>query len=51
MTQAELARQSKVNRIQIIDMESGQETGSVVTLKKLAAALDIDLDDIETNLQ
>ncbi len=51
MTQAELARQSRVNRIQIIDMESGQKTGSVVTLKKLAAAPDIDLDDIETNLQ
>jgi DNA-binding XRE family transcriptional regulator len=46
LSQSELARQSGVNRIQIIDIESGRKTGSVATLKKLAAALLVDIDDL-----
>ena len=46
LSQAELARQSGVNRIQIIDIEAGRKTGSAATLKKLATALKIDMDDL-----
>ena len=49
LAQAELARQSGVNRVQIIDIETGRKTGSVTTLKKLATALQIDLDDLVVN--
>jgi mRNA interferase RelE/StbE len=43
---ADLARQSGVNRIQIIDIEAGRNQGSVATLRKLANALRVDLDDL-----
>lgn len=46
LSQAELARRSGVNRVQIIDIESGRKTGSVNTLKKLAVVLAVDLDDL-----
>ena len=46
LSQAELARQSGVNRIQIIDIEAGRKTGSAATLKKLATALKVDMDDL-----
>ena len=46
LSQAELARQSGVNRIQIIDIEAGRKTGSAATLKKLATALQVDMDDL-----
>ena len=46
LSQPELARQSVVNRIQIIGIESGRKAGSVATLKKLATALDMDLGDV-----
>ncbi len=46
LSQAELARQSGVNRIQIIDIEAGRKTGSVATLKRLATALQVDMDDL-----
>ena len=46
LSRTELARRSRVNRVQIIDIESGRKTGSVATLKKLATALRIDLDDL-----
>jgi DNA-binding XRE family transcriptional regulator/predicted DNA-binding protein len=42
LSQAELARQSGVNRIQIIDIEAGRKTGSAATLKKLATVLQVD---------
>jgi DNA-binding XRE family transcriptional regulator/predicted DNA-binding protein len=45
-SQAELARDSGVNRIQIIDIEAGRKTGSAATLKKLTAALQVDMDDL-----
>lgn len=46
LTQAELARRSGVNRVQIIDIEAGRKTGSVETLRKLASTLQIDVDDL-----
>lgn len=46
LSQAELARQSGVNRIQIIDIEAGRKTGSVATLKKLAHVLKLDMEDL-----
>jgi DNA-binding XRE family transcriptional regulator len=46
LTQAELARRSGVNRVQIIDIEAGRKTGSVETLRKLASTLQIDIDDL-----
>lgn len=44
--QSELARRSGVNRTQIADIEAGRKTGSAKTLKKLAEALGIALDDL-----
>jgi len=46
LSQAELARQSGINHIQIIDIEAGRKAGSVASLKKLASALKIDIDDL-----
>lgn len=46
LSQAELARRSGVNRVQIIDIEAGRKTGSVASLKKLATVLQIDIDDL-----
>jgi DNA-binding XRE family transcriptional regulator len=43
---ADLARRSGVNRVQILDIEAGRSKGSVATLKKLATALRVDLDDL-----
>jgi len=44
--QSELGRKSGVHRVQIADIEAGRKTGSVATLKKLADALDIRIDDL-----
>lgn len=46
LSQAALAKASGVNRVQIVDIEAGRSSGSVETLKKLAAALGVALDDI-----
>ncbi len=46
LSQSELSRISGVNRVQIVDIEKGRSTGSVETLKRLAAALDLDIDDL-----
>lgn len=46
LSQAALAKVSGVNRIQIVDIEAGRRSGSVDTLKKLAAALHLTLDDL-----
>ena len=46
LTQADLARASGVNRVQIVEIEAGRSTGSVHTLRKLADALGIAVDDI-----
>jgi DNA-binding XRE family transcriptional regulator len=46
LSQAELARLSGVNRDQIIDIEAGRKTGSAATLRKLATALKVDIEDV-----
>ena len=46
LSQSALARASGVNRVQIVEIEAGRKTGSVSTLRKLADALKVALDDI-----
>lgn len=46
LTQAGLARSSGVNRVQIVDIEAGRSSGSVHTLRKLATALAVSVDDL-----
>ena len=46
LTQADLARSSGVNRVQIVDIEAGRNSGSVHTLRKLATALAVSVDDL-----
>ncbi len=46
LNQSELARASGVHRVSIADIEAGRKTGSVRTLKKLAEALRITIDDL-----
>jgi DNA-binding XRE family transcriptional regulator len=46
ITQNALATDSGVTRTMIAAIESGHKTGSVATLKKLACALDVSLDQI-----
>lgn len=46
MNQSGLARAAGVNRVSVADIEAGRSTGSVATLKRLAATLRVDLDDI-----
>ena len=45
-SQAALARASGVNRVQIVDIEAGRNSGSVHTLRKLADALRVAVDDL-----
>jgi mRNA interferase RelE/StbE len=46
LTQMALFEISGVNRVQIADIEAGRKTGSVETLRKLADALDVTIDDL-----
>ena len=46
LTQAALARASGVNRVQIVENEAGRSSGSGHTLRKLANALGIAVDDV-----
>ena len=46
LTQADLARASGVNRVQIVEIEAGRSTGSVHTLRKLSDALRVAVDDL-----
>lgn len=46
LTQVQLSTASGVNRVQIADIEAGRKTGSVETVKKLAAALGVAVDDL-----
>ena len=46
LTQADLARESGVNRVQIVEIEAGRSTGSAHTLRKLADALGVAVDDL-----
>lgn len=46
LTQAALSEKSGVNRVLIAEIEAGKKTGSVSTLKKLADALGVTVDDL-----
>ncbi|RDE09460.1 helix-turn-helix transcriptional regulator [Pelagibacterium lacus] len=46
LTQAALAERSGVNRVQIADIESGRKSGSIATIRKLAQALGVAMDDL-----
>jgi len=46
LTQTAVAEMSGVNRVQITNIETGAKTGSVQTLKKLADALGVSVDDL-----
>ena len=46
LTQSALARTSGVNRVQIADIEAGRKNGSLETVRKLADALGVAVDDL-----
>ncbi|MCB9943466.1 MAG: helix-turn-helix transcriptional regulator [Geminicoccaceae bacterium] len=46
MTQAVLAKQASVNRVTVAEIETGRKRGSIATLRRLATALDVSLDDL-----
>jgi mRNA interferase RelE/StbE len=46
LTQAALARTSGVNRVQIAEIEAGRKNGSLETVRKLAQALGVAVDDL-----
>jgi DNA-binding XRE family transcriptional regulator len=46
LTQEALAKVSKVSRGMIAAIEAGHKTGGIATLKKLAAALKVDLENL-----
>jgi DNA-binding XRE family transcriptional regulator len=46
LTQEALAKASKVSRPMIAAIETGRKKGGIATLKKLVAALQVDLDDL-----
>jgi len=46
LSQSELSRTSGVNRVQIIEIEKGRKAGSIETMKKLADALGVTIDDL-----
>ncbi|MXX38939.1 MAG: helix-turn-helix transcriptional regulator [Gemmatimonadetes bacterium] len=46
LSQSALARASGVNRVQIVEIETGRNSGSVYTLRKLADVLEVAVDDI-----
>ncbi len=46
LTQKKLAEKIGVTQTTIADMESGKNKGSIETFKKLAEALDVDIDDL-----
>ena len=46
LSQVKLGAVSGVNRVQIADIEAGRGKGSVVTVRKLAGALGVKVDDL-----
>jgi DNA-binding XRE family transcriptional regulator len=46
LTQAALAERSGVNRVTVAEIETGRKRGSVATLRKLADALGVAVDDL-----
>ena len=45
-TQAALAKRAKVNRVTVAELETGRKQGSLATLRALADALNVTLDDL-----
>jgi mRNA interferase RelE/StbE len=46
LTQTALAERASVNRVQIADIEASRKSGSIETIKKLAEALRLTVDDL-----
>jgi len=46
LTQSQLSESAGVNRVQIADIEAGRKSGSVDTIRKLATALSVSIDDL-----
>lgn len=46
LTQAALAEKASVNRVTVAEIETGRKQGSVATLRALADALAVSLDDL-----
>jgi len=46
LTQTALAERSGVNRVQIADIEAKRSKGSIETVRKLAVALGVSMDDL-----
>jgi transcriptional regulator with XRE-family HTH domain len=46
MTQAALAEKAGVNRVTVAEIETGRKQGSIATLRALADALRVSLDDL-----
>lgn len=46
LTQTELGQRAQVNRVQIADIEAGRKAGSVETVRKLAQALGVTMEDL-----
>lgn len=46
LTQATLAERAGVNRVTVAEIETGRKQGSIATLRALAVALDVTLDDL-----
>tara|TARA_R110002072_G_C7779676_1_gene519946 strand:- start:429 stop:773 length:345 start_codon:yes stop_codon:yes gene_type:complete len=46
LTQTSLAEKAGVNRVTVAEIEIGRKKGSIATLRALAGALDIALDDL-----
>ena len=46
LTQSALAQASGANRVQIADIEAGRKNGSLETVRKLAEALGVGVDDL-----
>jgi len=46
LTQATLAARAGINRVTVAEIETGRKQGSIATLRALAGALDVTLDDL-----
>jgi len=46
LAQAELARRAELHRVQLHDIETGKSRGSVDTLKAIAVALGVGMEDV-----
>jgi DNA-binding XRE family transcriptional regulator len=46
LTQSALAEKARVNRVTVAEIETGRKRGSISTLRALATALNVTLDDL-----